>query len=259
MTHQIELDVDNAVATIRLNRPPLNVLSAAMQREIIRLAREVDERDDIRAVVFSGGERAFAAGADIKEMAAMDFAAIDRQSRVLQEFTHAVARIGKPTVAVLNGYVLGGGCELALATDFRFAADDVKIGLPEVQLGIIPGAGGTQRLSRLIGSSRAKEIIFSGRRVEAQEALAIGLVNRVYAPGEVYQQAQQWAAQFAEGPALALRAAKQAIDAGLEVDLATGLQIECLAFTSLFATDDQRLGMQTFIEEGPGRARFAGR
>jgi enoyl-CoA hydratase len=177
----------------------------------------------------------------------------------LQSALSAVAAIPKPVVAAVTGYALGGGCELALCADIRIAADDAKIGQPEILLGLIPGAGGTQRLSRLVGPARAKDLIFTGRQVAAEEALAIGLVDRVVPASEVYQEAVGWASQFVTGPALALRAAKAAVDHGLEVDLATGLEIERQHFAGLFATEDRTTGIQSFIDNGPGKAEFQGR
>ena len=155
--------------------------------------------------------------------------------------------------------LLGGGCHPALTADVRFAADDAVFGQPEILLGIIPGAGGTQRLSRLVGPSRAKELIFSGRFVPAEEALAIGLVDRVLPADQVYAEAVAWAAQFSQAAAYALRAAKEAVDRGLEVDLETGLEIERQQFAALFATEDRTIGMTSFIENGPGKASFVGR
>ena len=171
----------------------------------------------------------------------------------------AVARIPKPVVAAVTGYALGGGCELALCADIRIAADDAKLGQPEILLGVIPGAGGTQRLARLVGPARAKDLIFTGRFVPADEALAIGLVDQVVPPDQVYDTAVAWASRFAAGPAYALRAAKEAIDRGLETDLETGLEIERQQFAALFATEDRGIGMTSFVENGPGKARFVGR
>ena len=181
------------------------------------------------------------------------------ESDELQSAFTAIAKIPVPTIAALAGYALGGGCELALCCDLRVAGDNAKLGQPEILLGLIPGAGGTQRLSRLIGPSRAKDLIFSGRFIGAEEAKSIGLVDRVVAPDDVYTEAHAWAEQLARGPRLALRAAKGAIDHGLNVDLATALVIERQAFTSLFATDDRRIGMLSFIADGPGKAEFTGR
>jgi enoyl-CoA hydratase/carnithine racemase len=182
-----------------------------------------------------------------------------KRSGALQSAFTAVARIPKPVVAAVTGYALGGGCELALCADVRFAAEDAVLGQPEVLLGIIPGAGGTQRLTRLVGPSRAKELIFSGRFVKADEALSIGLVDRVVPAERVYDVALEWAGQFVGAASLALRAAKEAVDRGLETDLDTGLEIERQQFAALFATDDRATGMASFVESGPGKARFTGR
>ncbi len=255
----VRLEVADAVATLRLDRPKMNALDAAMQDEIRAAAIEAAERDDVRAVVVYGGERAFAAGADIKEMQAMSYSDMVVRSGALQSSFTAVAQIPKPVVAAVTGYALGGGLELALCADTRVVADDAKLGQPEILLGIIPGAGGTQRLSRLVGPSRAKDIIFTGRFVDADEALALGLADAVVPAVDVYDTAHAWASQFAEGPALALRAAKEAIDHGLDAALGTGLEIERLQFAALFGTEDRAAGMASFVENGPGKARFHGR
>jgi enoyl-CoA hydratase/carnithine racemase len=183
---------------------------------------------------------------------------VDR-SAGLQSSLTAVARIPKPVVAAITGYALGGGLELALCADVRVCADDAKVGQPEILLGIIPGAGGTQRLSRLVGPAKAKDIIFTGRFVDADEALRIGLADQVVAAAEVYDTARSWAGRFTSGPAYALRAAKEAVDRGLEVDLDTGLELERQAFAGLFATEDRGIGMASFVEHGPGKAKFVGR
>jgi enoyl-CoA hydratase/carnithine racemase len=253
----VNLEVSEGVGTIRLDRPPMNALDMGTQDRLRELAEEAARRDDVRAVVVYGGEKVFAAGADIKEMQRMDHAAMVVRSRALQDSFTAVARIPKPVVAAVTGYALGGGCELALCADFRIAADNAKLGQPEILLGLIPGAGGTQRLARLVGPSRAKDLIFTGRMVKADEALTIGLVDRVVPAAEVYEQAYAWAARLAQGPAIALRAAKEAIDAGLETDIDTGLAIERTWFAGLFATADRETGMRSFIDEGPGKAKFA--
>jgi enoyl-CoA hydratase/carnithine racemase len=181
------------------------------------------------------------------------------RSGALQSAFTAVARIPKPVVAAVTGYALGGGCELALCADFRVCGDNAKLGQPEILLGVIPGAGGTQRLPRLIGPARAKELIFTGRFVGAEEALRIGLVDQVVPADDVYATAREMAARFVGGPALALRAAKEAVDRGLESDLETGLQLERLQFAGLFATEDRRIGMESFAANGPGKAVFEGR
>ncbi|MFD7568415.1 enoyl-CoA hydratase/isomerase family protein [Streptomyces tendae] len=252
----VHLEVAEGVGTLRLDRPPMNALDVATQDRLKELAEEITRRDDVRAVVIHGGEKVFAAGADIKEMQVMDHAAMIARSRALQDSFTAVARIPKPVVAAVTGYALGGGCELALCADFRIAGENAKLGQPEILLGLIPGAGGTQRLSRLIGPSKAKDLIFTGRQVKADEALALGLVDRVVPAVEVYEQAHAWAARLAKGPAIALRAAKEAIDTGLETDIETGLAVERNWFAGLFATEDRERGMRSFVEEGPGKAKF---
>ena len=253
----VNLEVADGVGTIRLDRPPMNALDIAVQDRLRELAQEATDRDDVRAVILYGGEKVFAAGADIKEMQVMDHVAMVKRSRALQDSFTAIARIPKPVVAAVTGYALGGGCELALCADYRIAADNAKLGQPEILLGLIPGAGGTQRLSRLIGPSRAKDLIFTGRMVKADEALTLGLVDRVVPAAEVYEQAHAWAAKLAQGPAVALRAAKEAVDQGLEADIDTGLAIERTWFAGLFATADRETGMRSFVEEGPGKAKFA--
>lgn len=254
----VRLEVADFVGTIRLDRPKMNALNKQVQEEIRAAALEATERPDVKAVVVYGGERVFAAGADIKEMADMSYTDMVDRSAGLQSAIGAVARIPKPVVAAVTGYALGGGCELALCADVRIAADNATLGQPEILLGIIPGAGGTQRLSRLVGPSKAKDIIFTGRFVKADEALAIGLVDRLVPAEEVYAEARKWAGQFAGAASYAVRAAKESIDRGLEVDLETGLEIERAQFAALFATQDRGIGMKSFVENGPGKAEFRG-
>ena len=259
MAEHVRLEVADGVGTIRLDRPKMNALDAAMQEEIRAAAAEATARDDVKAVVLYGGERVFAAGADVKEMADMSYTDMIKRSSGLTTAFTAVAKIPKPVVAAITGYALGGGCELALCADVRIAADNATLGQPEILLGIIPGAGGTQRLSRLVGPSKAKDIIFTGRFVKADEALAIGLVDRLVPAEEVYATAVAWASQFAHAATYAIRAAKESIDRGLEVDLETGLEIERQQFAALFATEDRTIGMGSFVENGPGKAEFKGR
>jgi enoyl-CoA hydratase/carnithine racemase len=259
MSEFVRVEVAESIATIRLDRPKMNAISAQVQDEIAEAAAVVSDDASVSAVVLYGGERVFAAGADIKEMAALSYVQMSDRSARLQAAFIAVARIPKPVVAAITGYALGGGLELALCADFRVLGESAKVGQPEILLGIIPGAGGTQRLPRLIGPARAKDLVFSGRHVAAGEALAIGLADKVVPDAEVYSAARELVAQYAKGPALALRAAKRAIDDGLDVDLDTGLEIERLQFSSLFATEDQKSGMRSFLENGPGKATFTGR
>ncbi len=255
----VRIEVDDKVATIRLDRPPMNALSRAVQDELREAALEVGARTDVHAVVLYGGPKVFAAGADIKEMSTMTVGEMTASGTRLQDSFDALARIPKPVVAAITGYALGGGLELAMTADFRVAGDNARVGQPEILLGIIPGAGGTQRLSRLVGPAKAKDIVFTGRHVRAPEALEIGLVDRVVAPDDVYTEAVALARRFVDGPAVALRAAKQAVDDGLTLSLADGLRLETALFAGLFGTDDQRSGMASFLENGPGKASFSGR
>jgi enoyl-CoA hydratase/carnithine racemase len=249
----------DGVGTVRLDRPKMNAINAQLRAELHETAVEARERTDVRAVVIYGGERIFAAGADIAEMSELSYADMLAWGAGLQEALRVVARIPKPVVAAVTGYALGGGFELALAADFRVLGERAKVGVPEIQLGVIPGAGGTQRLPRLVGPAKAKELIFTGRHVAADEALALGVADRVVPDADVYATAREMAAQFATGPAVALRAAKQAVDDGLELDLDSGLRLETTLFAGLFATEDQQTGMRSFLESGPGKARFTGR
>ncbi|MDN3029379.1 enoyl-CoA hydratase-related protein [Streptomyces sp. S.PB5] len=253
------LDLDGAVGILRLDRPPLNVLDRAAQSALRAAAEQAAGDERIRAVVLYGGPTAFSAGGDIKEMAAMTHAEMVGHAPLLQGAFDAVAAIPKPVVAAINGPALGGGCELALTADARICGTEARLGLPEVLLGVIPGAGGTQRLPRLIGPAKAKELIFTGRQVGADEALQLGLVDQVVPTDQVLPGALRWARRFAKGPALALHAAKTAVDQGLATDLACGLAIERSVFAALFATEDRLTGMRTFAAEGPGRAAFDGR
>jgi enoyl-CoA hydratase/carnithine racemase len=256
----VNLEVsDSGVGTIRLNRPKVNALNAQVASEIDEAIREAKGNDAVRAVVLWGGPKVFAAGADIKEMETRDAVSMYRYIGDFQDVFARVEQFPKPTVAAINGYALGGGCELSLACDFRICATDSNLGQPEILLGVIPGAGATQRLPRLIGVGRAKELIYSGRFVPAEEALAIGLVHEVVDSELVYPRACKLAERFARGPGVALMAAKQAIQNGMQVDMANGLLIERQAFAALFATEDQKIGMESFIESGPGKAEFVGR
>jgi enoyl-CoA hydratase/carnithine racemase len=259
MSDLVRFEVEGGIATIRLERPPVNALNFVVQDALHAAALEAGTRRDVSAVIIYGGEKTFAAGADVKEMQTMSYTDMVDRSAALQAAFIAIARIPKPTVAAINGYALGAGCELTLACDFRVAAENAKLGQPEVSLGVIPGAGGTQRLSRLVGPARAKDMIFTGRAVSAQEALQIGLVDEVVAPDEVYAAARRRVEGYVGGPAYAIRAAKEAIDRGLEVDLETGLEIERMQFVGVFATRDRDLGMAAFVEHKKGGAQFEGR
>src|SRR3954471_10906269 len=259
MAEFVTLQVEDAVGTIRLDRPKMNAFDEQLHREVRAAAIEAGERAEVRAVVLYGGERVFAAGADIKQMSQLDGAGMTAWGRELtSSFTH-VAEVPKPVIAAITGYALGGGFELALCADFRVMGSGAKVGQPEILLGVIPGAGGTQRLARLVGPAKAKDLVFTGRHVGSEEALELGLVDAVVPDEEVYPTAVAMAEKFAAGPPLALAAAKQAIDEGLDLPLAQGLALETRLFAELFATEDQKTGMRSFLENGPGRATFTGR
>ncbi|MDJ0392016.1 enoyl-CoA hydratase-related protein [Rhodococcus sp. G-MC3] len=258
MAEFVALEVADGIGTIRLDRPPMNALNRQVQEEIRLAAREATTNSAVKAVIVYGGEKVFAAGADIKEMVELSASQMAAIAGDLQSGLGALAAIPKPVVAAITGYALGGGLEVALGADRRIAGDNAKLGVPEVLLGVIPGGGGTQRLARLIGPSKAKDMVFTGRFVGAEEALRIGLVDEVVAPDEVYNAARKWASQFTKGASRALAAAKASIDQGLDTDLHTGLKIEAQQFAALFATKDRAIGMESFIANGPGKADFTG-
>jgi enoyl-CoA hydratase/carnithine racemase len=246
---------EQGVATVRIDRAPVNALSPQVFEELAEAARQCADDTRIGAVVVWGGPKVFAAGADIKQMQDTTFQEYYAAAGGLQESLGVLQRVPKVVIAAINGYALGGGLEVALACDFRYAAEDARMGQPEIQLGLIPGAGGTQRLPRLIGPARAKEMVYGGVPVKAARALEIGLVERVFPAGEVYDRAVEDARRYAQGP-FALRFAKQAIDQGLEMDLASALRLESTLFAATFATEDRRIGVTSFIEHGPGKATF---
>lgn len=254
----VSTEIADGIAVLRIERPKMNALNEEVQEGLAAAALDLSRDDAVRAVIVYGGEKVFAAGADIKEMRTAGYAEMVKRAGRLQDCFAAVAAIPVPTVAAVAGYALGGGCELSMTCDFRVAASDAKLGQPEILLGIIPGAGGTQRLTRLVGPAKAKDLVFTGRMIDAQEALAIGLVDELCEPGAVLEAAKKKVAPFVNGPRLALRAAKASIDQGLQVDLATALRIESTQFAGLFATKDQQIGMDSFVENGPGKAQFSG-
>ncbi|WP_424533999.1 enoyl-CoA hydratase/isomerase family protein [Sphaerisporangium viridialbum] len=256
---RVALDITDRLATITLTQAPVNALDQPLVRELTEIIGKVRASEDARAVIVTGGPKVFAAGGDVKEMLDWDYRRAVRDSSALGDACTALARLPMPVVAAINGFALGGGCELALAADLRVCATDSRLGFPEILLGVIPGAGGTQRLPRLIGPGRAKDLIFSGRMLRAPQALEIGLVDHVVEPEEVLDKAKELVAPYLRGPAMALRAAKEAIDRGLEVSLDSGLEIERGLFAGLFATEDRSIGMTSFVENGVGKAEFRGR
>jgi enoyl-CoA hydratase len=246
----------DGVALVTLDRPKLNALSVAF---LGRLRDVVDElaADPPGAVVLWGGPRIFAAGADVAEFS--EPGAAQRIAAAFHAATCALTALPRATIAAITGYALGGGLELALACDLRVVSEDARVGQPEVLLGLIPGGGATQRLPRLVGVSRAKDLIFTGRQVAADEALRIGLADRVVPRDGVLEEALALAAAFASGPLVALAAAKRVIDDGADASLPDALELEVAAFVSVGGTEDARLGVTSFLEHGPGRARFVGR
>jgi enoyl-CoA hydratase/carnithine racemase len=248
---------DGGVAVLRLNRPPMNPLSIALLDALRDAARALAADAAVKAVVVAGSEKAFAAGADISEL--RDAAGARAAADAFRGAFDAVASIPRPVIAAIRGYALGGGCELALTCDLRVGSESARLGQPEILLGVIPGAGGTQRLARLVGPARAKELVWSGRQVRADEAHAIGILDRVVPSDEVEENALHWAAQLGKGAVVAMGLAKQVIDDGLGGPLAAGLDAEADAFVQVFDTDDAKVGVASFLEHGPGKAVFRGR
>jgi enoyl-CoA hydratase/carnithine racemase len=252
----VRIDIDAGVATIRIDRPPANALARAVSSELSQAAASVTGDEAVRAVVIWGGERIFAAGADIKAMVDDGPDEIADDVGALEQACRDLEAIPKVTIAAIEGFALGGGLEVALACDLRVAAQNAKLGLPEIRLGVIPGSGGTQRLPRLIGLARARQMVFSGDPVSADRALESGLVDAVSPAGEAYANASQRAQSHAVGPSLAFAAAKRAL-AAADRPLEEGLRVEREAFVALFATRDQEEGMRAFLDKR--EPRFEGR
>ena len=247
----------DGVVLLTLNRPPMNPLSGAMLRRVAAIATELRLDATLKAIVITGCDKAFAAGADVKEFELTRDGAL----AVAADFRaacDALESIDRPVIAAVRGFALGGGLELALACDLRIGGDTTRLGQPEILLGIIPGGGGTQRLARLVGPARAKELIWTGRQVRADEALALGLLDEVVAAAEVLDRALALASQLAVGPVVAMGAAKRAIDQGLSGSLSDGLALEAQCFADSFDTADAKVGVASFIEHGPGKATFTG-
>ena len=254
---RIETGDAEGVATLRLDRPKVNALNAQVVAEIHEAADELAGRSDIRAVVVWGGPRVFAAGADITEFPGLDPNSARELTQRINDAFRALESLPQITICAINGYALGGGCELAMAAEFRLVGEGAVLGQPEILLGITPGGGGTQRLTRLVGITKAKELIYTGRTVKADEAVAIGLASAVYPDDQVYDEAVKLAARYASGPA-ALTLAKKAILDGLALPLDEALALEVEAFAACFDTDDAYIGVASFLENGPGKAEFTG-
>jgi enoyl-CoA hydratase len=247
---------DDGVAVVTLANGKVNALSQALLAELRTVAEELTATPP-GAVVVTGGERIFAAGADIAEFDGPEQAAVVTAG--FHAALDAVAALPRFVIAAVSGYALGGGCELALACDYRIASERAVFGQPEILLGIIPGGGGTQRLARTVGASRAKELCLTGRQVRAEEALRLGLVDEVVTPEELSARALALAAEVAAGPLVAQALTKRAIDEGLDGSLADGLLLERALFVDSFRTEDSRIGVASFREHGPGKAEFTGR
>ena len=246
---------DDGVALVTLNNPKVNALSQAVLARVAEVAHELTVNPP-GAVVITGGDRLFAAGADISEFGGPDEA--DRIGAGFHRALDAVAAIPRFVIAAVSGYALGGGCELALACDYRIAGERAVFGQPEILLGIVPGGGGTQRLSRLVGPSRAKELMITGRQVKADEALAIGLADEVVSNETLLDRALTLAAEVARGALVAQALVKKAVDDGLSTSLAEGLLLERKLFVESFRSEDSRIGVESFLANGPGQARFTG-
>ena len=245
------LDRDGPITVLTVNRPKaLNAMSQASLAELTQAARELDADPGVGVVIVTGaGEKAFVAGADISEMAGFGPAQAEDHARKGQVAMAAFERMRKPVIAAINGYALGGGLELALACDIRIASENAQVGLPEVSLATIPGFGGTQRLARAVGTSMAKELVLTGRRIKADEALRIGLVSRIVPQAQLMETAKQLAREILANGPYAVRLAKEVIDRGADTDLHTGLRLEEKAFGLTFATHDQKEGMKAFLEK----------
>jgi enoyl-CoA hydratase len=252
VSDSVRLEVDGGVGTIRLDRPPANAIDRDLSEGISAATREAAARDDVRALVVWGGERTFAAGADIKVMADLDSESVRPVVSSLGDAIEELESVPMITISAINGYALGGGLELALGTDFRFAAEDARLGQPEIKIGVFPGAGGTQRLPRLVGAALARDLVYSGRQVDAEEALDAGLVDVVIPAEDVYPAAIERARAYADGPVEALAAAKASLRAA-ETDPQHGFAIERDAFCALFGSPDQREGMRALLEKREAR------
>ncbi|SHI08716.1 enoyl-CoA hydratase/isomerase family protein [Desulfosporosinus lacus] len=251
MTYEaIQVSKENGVATITLNRPPMNPLNTQIFKELTQAINELQSDISVGAVIMTGsGDKAFAAGADVTEMANLTPVEVYNFCQDSQIAFKRIENLGKPVIAAINGLALGGGCELALCCDFRVAADTAKFGQPEIGLGIIPGAGGTQRLPRLIGAAKAKELIFLGDIIDASAALGLGLVNKVVPTELLLEEAQKLAKRLSSKPAVAMAMAKSAINTGLNLDISSALTLEIQCFVTAFASDDRKEGIGAFMEK----------
>jgi enoyl-CoA hydratase len=243
-------EIEENVAVVTINRPPVNPLNTQVLQELHDLMSELEENEDVRSIVLTGaGEKAFVAGADINQMLELDHIGMMDMNSVSRKALTKIENLSKPVIAAINGLALGGGCELALACDLRISSEKAKFAFPEVGLAIIPGAGGTQRLQRLVGQTLAKELLYFGEMIDAQRALDIHLINAVVPVDQVVSTAKEWAQKLAQKPVVAMRMLKTAVNAGANVDLETALTLEAACFGNAFATEDRKEGMQAFVEK----------
>lgn len=246
----ILVEKEERVVLVYLNRPPYNPLNSQLFHELSDVMDQIDQDDQVRAVIITGkGDKALAAGADIKEMAGLGLKEVTQMNKISRQAFTKIANLAKPVIAAINGLALGGGLELALCCDLRVCSDHAKLGLPEINLGIIPGGGGTQRLQRIVGQAKAKEIMFFGETLKAEEALAMGLVHQVVPLAELLDTAKEMAKKLAEKPPVAMRMLKMAIQSGAHLDLESGLDLETICFNTAFSTQDREEGMKAFIEK----------
>ncbi|WP_134700983.1 enoyl-CoA hydratase/isomerase family protein [Ammoniphilus sp. YIM 78166] len=246
----LECMIEDKIAIVSLNRPPYNPLNWQLFEELSQLMDGLEQDRQVRAIILTGkGDRAFAAGADIKDMMDLTPLQILEKNEMCRATFAKMERLSKPIIAAVNGLALGGGAELALACDLRICSENSKFGFPEINLGIIPGAGGTQRFQRLVGQTLAKELLFFGEMIDAARAEQIGLVNRVVPLTELLEFAKQWAAKLADKPVMAMRMMKIAVNTGAKVDLDSALDVEAVCFGNAFASEDRKEGMLSFVEK----------
>ncbi|API93043.1 crotonase [Virgibacillus pantothenticus] len=251
-------DIHKNVAIITISRPPVNPLNSDVFRELTQLINELENNEEVKVIVMTGsGEKAFVAGADVKEMATKNLVSLYQMNKKSREAFTKIESANKPIIAAINGLALGGGFELALACDLRISSDKAKFAFPEVGLGIIPGAGGTQRLQKMVGQGIAKELIYFGEMIDARKAQELQLVNKVVAHDQLMDEAIAWAQKLAEKPVVALQMAKTAINSGSNVDIESGLTIETTAFATAFASEDAKEGLSAFTEKR--KPEFIGR
>jgi enoyl-CoA hydratase/carnithine racemase len=250
----VQVSIEAAVATLSLNRPPMNAIDTPLRQALVAATRKLADEPDVRACVLYGGPAHFAAGADIKQLSLMSYTDIVAWNAELQHAFTAIAALPFPVIAAVNGFALGGGLELALAADVRIGASDCTVGLPEVTLGIIPGSGGTQRLTQIVGRSTAKMLIMTGRRVPAEEAAHLGLLDELVAPDRTYATAHALASRLAAAPPFAVRAIKECVDAALPISPAA-LALERSLLAGMFATDERTAAMADFLTRQEERAR----